>query len=68
MLNTRKIKARMKELGLTQADVGDKLGLAPATVSQKINGSRPMTVEEADKLAVILSISDQEYGAYFFAN
>lgn len=67
MINANKIKGRMKELGLVQKDVAEKLGIAAPTASQKINGIRPMDLDEARKLAILLEIPDSEFGAYFFA-
>ena len=66
MINTNKIKGRMREMEIVQADVAKTLGLAEATVSQKINGKRPMDLDEAMKLAEMLKISDPDFGAYFF--
>lgn len=66
MLNSNKIKGRLVELGLTQKDVADALNLAQATVSQKINGVRPLYLEEAKMLADLLKISAEEFGLYFF--
>lgn len=66
MINTNKIKGRMRELEIVQADVAKSLGLAEATVSQKINGKRPMDLDEAMKLAEMLEITDPEFGDYFF--
>ncbi|WP_409015682.1 helix-turn-helix domain-containing protein [Anaerostipes caccae] len=59
----------MAELGLTQKDVGGKMvwNCAAPTVSQKINGIRPMTIGEADSLARLLDLTDEEYKEYFFA-
>ena len=37
MVNTNKIKGRMKELELTQADVAHCLNIAQPTANQKIN-------------------------------
>ena len=67
MLNTNKIKGRMRELGIVQADVARRLNLAEPTVSQKINGKRPMDLEEARALADMLRIDNSECGAYFFS-
>jgi predicted transcriptional regulator len=67
MINTRKIKGRMQELGVLQADVAKTLGLAEPTVSQKINGKRPMDLDEAKKLAQMLNIDKCDFGAYFFS-
>ena len=66
MLNTRKIKARMVELGLTQVDIAAALKIAPATMSQKINGIRPLHLHEAQIVAVVLKIDDASFGDYFF--
>lgn len=67
MLNSNKIKGRMKEMGIIQADVAKKLNLAEPTVSQKLNGKRPMDLDEARALADMLKIDNSEFGAYFFS-
>lgn len=66
MINSGKIKGRIVECGLTQKDVAKALHLATPTVCQKLNGSRPMTLEEAETLADILGIGNSEFGVYFF--
>ena len=66
MLNTDKIKGRMRELGIVQADVAKRLNLAEPTVCQKINGKRPMDLDEAKALAEMLVIDKSEFGTYFF--
>ena len=65
--NTRKIKGRMAELGLTQKDIAEKLDLSQATVSQKISGSRPLYLDEAQKIAELLCIEDEEFRSFFWA-
>lgn len=67
MLNTKKIKARMVECGVTQRDVANKLEVALPTASQKINGIRPLYLDEAEKLADLLAIEKGTFGSYFFA-
>ncbi len=67
MLNVSKVRGRMAELNLTQKDVGKALGVATPTVSQKLNRIRPMSLDEAEKLAVLLRINSNEFGEYFFA-
>jgi hypothetical protein len=68
MINARKIKGKMVELGLTQKDIAAKevWKCALPTVSQKINGVRPMFVSEAEKLGKLLNLTEQEYYDYFF--
>ena len=66
MPNTRKLKARMVELGLTQKDLADALKIAPATASQKINGIRPLYLHEAQIVARALKIENASFSDYFF--
>lgn len=68
MINTNKIKGRMAELQLTQKDIADSLGLAQPTVNQKINNIRPMDLNEAEKLSILLNISPEDFAVYFFYN
>lgn len=67
MPNTEKLKARLEEMGMTQADLARELGIKTPTMCQKINNIRPFTLEEAEKTASILKISSRDFGAYFFA-
>lgn len=69
MINERKIKARMVELGLTQKDIADEScwNCALPTVSQKLNGVRPIFLEEANSLAKLLHLSEAEYYDFFYA-
>lgn len=48
MVNTRKIKSRMLELGLTQQDIARALGLTACTVNQKLNNIRALKLSEAN--------------------
>lgn len=66
LINTNKIKGRMKELQITQKDVAKSLGLAQPTVNQKIRNIRPMDLREAEKLSKLLHIKPEDFAAYFF--
>ncbi|MBS7174922.1 MAG: helix-turn-helix transcriptional regulator [Clostridiales bacterium] len=66
MINTDKVKGRMKEKRITQKMVADKLGIAQPTANQKINNIRPMTLSEAEILSSLLEIAPEEFGLYFF--
>lgn len=68
MVNSKKIKNRIKELGLTHSFLVDKLGIAQATLTQKINNMRSTKLEEAFIVSEILQISDIEFKTYFFIN
>lgn len=67
MINSAKIKGRMREMGLVQKDVAAALEIAEPTASQKINGIRPMDLNEAKELSELLEISAADFGVYFFA-
>ena len=68
MPNSQLIKERMHERGVAQKDVAAALGIAAPTVSQKINGIRPMDLDEARMIADMLGIESGEFGRYFFAS
>lgn len=67
MLNTNKVRGRLAELRLTQKDVAKALGIAVSTASQKLNRVRPMDLDEAEKLASLLQLNDNQFSEYFFA-
>lgn len=67
MINTNKIKGKMRELGITQADVAKCLNIAEPTANQKINNVRPFNLDEAEKLSMLLGIESGDFGRYFFA-
>lgn len=67
MVNTQKLRERMKERGITQARLGERLNLAKPTVSQKLNNVRPMFLDEAELICEELEIPACEFGKYFFA-
>jgi len=66
LVNSRKIKGRLVELGLTQKDVAEKIGVAQPTANQKINNIRPMDLQEAEAIADLLKINPVEFVEYFF--
>lgn len=68
MVNTNKLKGRMKELEITQADVAKSLGIAQPTANQKLNNIRSFDLDEAEKLSAMLHIEAGEFGTYFFAH
>lgn len=68
MVNSNKIKGRMREKGVTQLDVAKELKIAQPTANQKINNIRPFDLEEAEQLAKLLEIPNAEFAAYFFAS
>lgn len=66
LVNTDKIKGRMRELKITQKDVALALKIAQPTINQKINNVRPFNLSEAESLATLLKIDDSAFANYFF--
>ena len=60
MVNTRKVKARMVELGLTQPIVADLMGINVATFNAKLNNNRRIYLDEYFKLCRILKLETAE--------
>ena len=60
MINTRKVKARMVLLGLTQPDVANAMGINVATFNAKLNGTRRIYMDEYVKLCEILKLETAE--------
>ena len=59
-----KLKGRMAELGMSQKAVAEKLELSERSYNLKINGIRPFTIPEAEKLITILNLENP--AEYFF--
>ena len=66
MPNAEMLKQRMAQKGLRQKDIAEALCIAAPTVSQKINGIRPLDLREAETLAELLDIDAGEFGEYLF--
>ena len=60
MVDTDRLKKRMKELGLTQEAVAEQLGISQPVLSQKLNNVRPFYLREAGKLAMILKLTAEK--------
>lgn len=56
MVNTRKIKARAIELGLTQKSIAKEIGLDYTALNLKLNNKRRLYIDEVGKLCKILQI------------
>lgn len=60
MINTRKVKARMILLGLTQPAVAEAMGINVATFNQKLNNKRRIYIDEYLRLCEILKLNTTE--------
>ncbi|MDD4700325.1 MAG: helix-turn-helix transcriptional regulator [Oscillospiraceae bacterium] len=65
MTNSKLLKEKIKQIGLTQAKVADLIEISPCSISNKINGTRDFTVNEMSTLCEILKIDDKT--SVFFA-
>lgn len=68
MVDYQKLRARMKEVGITQKELAAQMKIAVPTVSQKLSGIRPIKLDEVDAIASALSIKDNQISEYFFAH
>ena len=69
MINTAKLKAKLKERNMTQEDLAKLMGKNPATINFKLNNEigETLTIEETSMMKDILQISIPEMVEIFFA-
>lgn len=69
MINTAKLKAKLKERNMTQEELAKLMGKNPATINAKLNNEIgvTLTIEETSKMKDILQISVSEIVEIFFA-
>ena len=69
-MNLPKLKGKLVEHGLTHKDVAakDMWNCALCTVSQKLNGVRPISLNEANSISEKLNLTPGEYYDIFFKN
>jgi len=65
MINANKIRARIVELGLTQQQVAEKIGMSAKTFSIKMNNGK-FGLDEADRMIEVLKIDKPDN--YFFTD
>ena len=68
MINTRKLKSRIVEIGKTQKECAVRLNMAASTFCQKINNVRAFSLDEAHELLTLLELPDERFAEYFFYN
>lgn len=66
MTDTKKLKAKIIEHGLTQSGVAEKLGISYQTFSYKVNNKTAFKANEIEALCEILKIAEKD--AYFFCS
>lgn len=61
-----KLLGKIREEGMTQADVATAIGLNPATLNAKLKGKSSFTSDEIMDLCKRFEIPTTEISAYFF--
>lgn len=68
MTNEKKLKAKIVESGFNQEQIAEMLGLTIATFNYKVNGKSEFKASEIKKLCEILSLTESDCMAIFFAD
>lgn len=66
-MNTRKIKMRMAELGMTNKALAEAVGRTPQHMSNVVNGRKPLTLRTALAIQEALAIPDCMFDVYFLS-
>jgi cyanate lyase len=66
MSNYGKLRGKIRELGLTCADVADEIGISATSFSNKLLGKTDFSQTEMKRLAEVLGIEATEMADYFF--
>lgn len=53
-----KLKGKMRERGVTQADLARAIGITPQALNAKLNGRSSFTVPEAQKITEFLGLEN----------
>ena len=67
MTNILLLKAKLMELGLTQDQLAEMIGISKASLSYKINNRRDFTISETLKIQKALGLTREERDQIFFA-
>lgn len=57
-MNANLLKAKMKEKGVTQAEVANMIGISPNSLSRKLLGKRDFRLSEVLMLCDVLNIEN----------
>ena len=66
MIDVKKLKGKMVEMGVTQKDLATKIGMSTNSLNNKINGKRAFNTEEICHICEMLQISDDVLKAQIF--
>lgn len=60
------LRVRFAELEMTQNEAAKHAGIAPSTLTNRMQGKYPFTATEIIALAKVLDIKPEEFGRFFF--
>lgn len=63
-----RLRVRFAECEITQNEVARRAGMAPSTMTARMQGLQPFDAWQMDAVANVLNISREEYGKYFFVS
>lgn len=66
-MNTAKLKGKLKELDITQAEFAEMIGVHPSTINRKLNEEcgESFTIGEALKIKEVLHLTPEESSIIF---
>ena len=67
MVKINRIAGKIKEAELTQKQVAEKMQVSEATLSNKMQGKVKFTVDDAESLSKILSLTSNDVIDIFFS-
>lgn len=59
------LSGRLHQLGIHHEDLGEKLGMSPAAVSRRFNGTVLWSVDEIYEILEICRATPEEFPIYF---
>ena len=65
--NHSKLLGRMREYSFTQEALAREIGINESTLNAKLNGKGYFSTKEINKMCSVLSIANEDIGAYFYA-
>ena len=63
-----RLRVRFAECEITQNEVARRAGMAPSTMTARMQGLQPFDAWQMDAVANVLNIPREEYGKYFFVS
>jgi len=66
VINVDKLAGKMREMKMNQKALAAAIGCSPNSISNKMVGKSDFTVIEANKIALALKMTTEEYVAIFF--